>query len=134
MSHENVEVVQGLAQAFNRGDVEGVLAAFDENCELDEPPEMPDRPRQGFRGHGGIREWMANLRGVAGVRFEPRTFTSRGDVVISEWASSGTGQASGVPFEWTTYVVVRMAGGKIVKAQAFLSRDEALAAAGDPPE
>jgi ketosteroid isomerase-like protein len=130
MSQENVEVVQSLAEAFNRGDVEGVLAAFDENCELDEPPEMPDRPRQGFRGHDGIREWMANLRGVAGVRFKPRNFTSRGDVVISEWASGGTGAASGVPFEWTTYVVVRMGSGKILRAQAFLSRAEALQAAG----
>jgi ketosteroid isomerase-like protein len=130
MSQENVEAVQRLAEAFNRGDVEGVLAAFDENCELDEPPEMPDRPRQGFRGHDGIREWMANLRGVGGVRFEPRDFTSSGDVVISEWASSGTGEASGVPFEWMTYVVVHMGSGKILRAQAFLSRAEALEAGG----
>jgi hypothetical protein len=32
-----------------------VIAAFDENSELDEPPETSDRPAPGFRGHDGIR-------------------------------------------------------------------------------
>ncbi|MFI5121258.1 MAG: nuclear transport factor 2 family protein [Vicinamibacteria bacterium] len=84
MSQQNLEVVRELVDAFNRNDVEGVLAAFAEDCELDEPPEMPDRPGQGFRGHDGIREWMANLRSVGGIRFEPRGFTSSGDVIVWE--------------------------------------------------
>jgi ketosteroid isomerase-like protein len=67
MSQENIEVVRHMLDAFNRGDVPAVLAAFDRNCELDEPPEMPDRRPGGFRGHDGIREWMANLREVAGI-------------------------------------------------------------------
>ena len=130
MSEENVEIVERLLEAFNRGDEEAVIAAFDEGCELDEPPEMPDRPRSGFRGHEGVRAWMANLRGVVGVRFETRDHTSIGDVVVSELAASGLGQASGVPFEWTTFAVFRIRDGKIVRTQAFLSRDEALEAAG----
>ncbi len=48
----------------------------------------------------------------------------------SELAASGEGQASGVPFEWTTFAVLRIRDGKIVRAQAFLSEDEALKAAG----
>ena len=76
MSQENVDVVRHMLDAFNRGDVPAVLAAFDQNCELDEPPEMPDRRPQGFRGHDGIREWMANLREVAGIEFEPLSFTT----------------------------------------------------------
>jgi ketosteroid isomerase-like protein len=132
MSQQNIEVVREMLDAFNRGDVPGVIAAFDENCELDEPPEMPDRPALGFRGHDGIREWMANLREVAGVQFEPTSFTTRGDVVVSELASRGLGQASGVPFGWTTFAVLYMRDGKIVRAQGFLSRDEALEAAGLP--
>jgi ketosteroid isomerase-like protein len=81
MSHENVEVVRNMLDAFNRGDVDAVLGTFDERCELHEPPEMPDRPALGFRGHDGIREWMAKLRGIARVRFEPRSFTTSGDVM-----------------------------------------------------
>jgi ketosteroid isomerase-like protein len=119
-----------MLDAFNRGDVPAVIATFDQSCVLSEPPETPDRPAQGFRGHDGIREWMANLRAVARVRFEPRSFTASGDVILSELASRGTGQASGVPVEWTTFAVLRMRDGKIVRAQAFLSRAEALEAAG----
>ncbi len=130
MSQENVEVVRHMLDAFNRGDVEAVIAAFDESCELYEPPEVPDRPGRGFRGHDGIREWMANRRGVAGVRFEPHSFTTSGDVILCEWASRGRGQASGVPVEWTTFAVLQMRGGKIARGQGFLNREEALEAVG----
>ena len=128
MSQENVESVRRLGDAFNRDDVEGVLAAFDESCELYEPPEMPDSPALGFRGHEGIREWLTNLR-ESGIEFEPRSFKTSGDIVLSEWAASGVGQASGVPFEWNSFVVFRMRERQIVRAQAFLSEDEALEAA-----
>ena len=130
MPHENVEVVRRMLDAFNRGDVEGVIATFDEGCLLEEPREMPDRPSRGFRGHDGIREWMANLREVAGVRFEARSFTTGGDAVVSELAAQGQGQGSGVPVEWATFAVLRVSNGKIARAQAFLSRDEALEAVG----
>ena len=130
MSQENVAVVRQMFDAFNRGDVFAVIAAFDENCELDEPPEMPDKPALGFHGHDGIREWMANLREVARVRFEPMSFTAGADVIVSELAARGLAQASGVPVEWTTFAVLRLRDGKIVRAQAFLGRDEALEAAG----
>jgi ketosteroid isomerase-like protein len=130
MSQQNIDAVREMLDAFNRGDVRGVIAAFDENCELDEPREVPDRPALGFRGHDGIRKWMANLREVAGVQFEPTSFTAKGDIVVSEWASRGLGQASGVPVGWTTFAVLYMRDGKIVRAQGFLGRDEALEAAG----
>ncbi len=130
MSQENVEVVRQMLDAFNRGDVDAVLARFDEGCELNEPSEMLDRPALGFRGHPGIREWMEKLRGLVGVRFVPRSFATHGDVVLSEWDSRGVGQSSGVPVEWTTFAVVYMRGGKIVRAHGFLSRDEAVEAAG----
>ena len=125
-----MKVARCMLEAFNRGDVDGVIATFDEACLVEEPLEMPDSPSLGFRGHDGIREWMANLRGVAGVSFEPRSFTTSGDAVLSELASQGLGQGSGVPVEWTTFAVLHIRDGKIARAQAFLSRDEALAAVG----
>jgi ketosteroid isomerase-like protein len=73
---------------------------------------------------------MANLRETAAVQFEPVSLASRGDTIVSEWASRGLGEASGVPVEWRTFAVLHMRNGKIVRAQGFLSRDEALEAAG----
>jgi ketosteroid isomerase-like protein len=130
MSQENVEVVQHMIDAFNRGDVAAVISAFDESCEVFEPPEMPDTPTVGFRGHDGVRDWMTNIREVMGVQFEPRTFTDSGDAVLSELTGRGLGQASEAPVEWTTFAVLHMRAGKIVRAEAFLGRGEALEAAG----
>ena len=79
---------------------------------------MPDSPSRGFRGHDGIREWMANLREVGGVRFEPLSFTTGLDAVVSELAAHGQGQVSGAPFEWTTFAALRMSNGKITRARA----------------
>ncbi len=130
MSEENVEMVRSMVGAFNRNDVDSVVAAFDEGCEIKEPLEMPDSPATGYRGHDGVREWMGNLRGVAGVDFEPRKFTPSGDVLLCELASRGLGQASGVPIEWVTFAVFEMRGGKIARVRVFLRREEALEAAG----
>jgi ketosteroid isomerase-like protein len=133
MAQESIDLVRQMLDAFNRGDVGAVIASFDEDCELYEPGEMPDTPAGGFRGHAGIREWMTNLREVAGVLFEPTSFQASGEVILSEWAARGRGQASGAPIEWTTFAVLRVRDGKIVRAQAFLVRDEAIAAAGLGP-
>jgi uncharacterized protein len=130
MPEENVEVVRQLFEAFNRGDVAAVLAAFDEHCELYEPEQMPDTPAEGFRGHDGIREWMRNLRDVAGVQFEPTGFAASGEFVVSEWVGRGLGQASGAPIEWKTFAVMHMRDGKVLRLEAFLDRDEAIEAAG----
>ena len=129
---ENEEIIRRLVDGFNRGDVEVVVAAFDPSCEVVEPPEMPDRPDGGFRGHAGIRAWMRNLREIGAINFEPRSFASSGDLVVSEWAASGRGQASEAPFEWTSFVVFKMRDGKVLRAEAFLSAAEAQRAAGLP--
>jgi hypothetical protein len=72
---------------------------------------------------------MANLRSVTGAGFEPRRFEPSGELVLCELASTGVGQASGVPVEWITYAVFEMRGQKIARVEVFLSRAQALEAA-----
>lgn len=129
MSQANVDVVRTMLEAFNRGDLAAVTAAFAEDCRVDEPPEMPDQPAGGYRGWDGIGEWMMNLRDLLGIRFEPIGLEVRGDVVVSELVGRGLGQASGAPVEWNTFAVIELRDGKIVRVRAFLSREQALAAA-----
>jgi ketosteroid isomerase-like protein len=130
MSQENVEIVRRALDAFNRDDVDVVIAAFDERCEIEEPPEMPDSPTVGYRGHDGVREWMGNLRGVGVVGFEPRSFTPSGDVLLCELASRGRGRGSEMPIEWMTFALFEMRDGKIARIRVFLNKGEALDAAG----
>jgi ketosteroid isomerase-like protein len=129
ISEDNVELMQRMLGAFNGDDVHGVLATFDEDCMIVEPPEMPDTPHQGFRGHDGVRAWMANLRGIGGIEFTATSAEAKGDVVLSEWTARGLGQTSGAPIAWTTFAVLRVRDGRISRAEAFLSEDEARSAA-----
>jgi ketosteroid isomerase-like protein len=118
-----------MLEAFNRDDLDGVLATFAADCELHEPPEMPDRLEEGYRGHAGIRAWMENLRETAEARFEPRQVIEAGEPIVAELESTGRGTAGGVPFAWTTFAVIGIRDGKLHRIRAFLTREEALAAA-----
>jgi ketosteroid isomerase-like protein len=129
MAEVGADLIRHMLDAFNRGDADAVVATFAEDCELHEPPEMPDRLDAGFRGQAGIRAWMRNLREFGGVRFEPTALTVTGDALIAELASSGRGQAGGVPFAWTTFAVIEARDGRLTCVRAFLTRDEAVAAA-----
>jgi ketosteroid isomerase-like protein len=132
MSQENVEVVRRLVEAFNRDDVDTVLAAFTVDCQIDEPQQMPDSPAGGYRAPGGVREWMGNLRAVAGVSFELRTVTPCGDALLCEIGSHGRGRASDVPIEWTTFALFDLRDGKIARIRVFLDRHDARQAVGLP--
>jgi ketosteroid isomerase-like protein len=118
-----------MLDAFNEGDTAGVVAAFDADCVVLEPPEMPDTPTDGYRGHDGIRRWFSNLRDTGGIRFETVGARADGDVVVSELIGRGAGQGSGAPFEWTTFIVSVVRDGRIARVQAFLGREDALSAA-----
>ena len=132
MAQPNADLAQRMLRAFNAGNVDAVLATFTDDCVLREPPEMPDSPAEGFRGHEGVRTWMANLRDVAGIQFELIGFSPGGDALLCELASRGRGEAGGVPFRWTTFAVLRVRERRIARVEAFLSREEAVAAAGKP--
>ncbi|MFL5455006.1 MAG: nuclear transport factor 2 family protein [Myxococcales bacterium] len=132
MSEDRLAVLRKMLAAFNRDDVDAVIACFAEHCEIIEPFEMPDRPVPGFRGHRGIREWMANLRGTATAEFELRAGTAAGDFWLCELASRALSPASGVRVEWTTFALVRIRDGKIEQVRVFLDRGEAHEAAGMP--
>ena len=130
MSEENVELVRGMRDAFNRDDVDTVVAAFEEGCEIKEPLEMPDSPATGYRGHDGIRAWMGNLRGVAGAGFRAAALhTEWGRPALRTGVERGRA-ASGAPLEWMTFAVFEMPGGKIARIRVFLSREEAVASVG----
>ena len=132
MSDDRLDVLRRMLDAFNSDDVDAVVASFAEHCQIDEPSEMPDSPVHGYRGHPGVREWMANLRGTAGAEFELRTATEAGDSWLCEVASRGLGPTSGLRVEWTTFAVVRIRDRRIEHVRVFLDQREAQEAVGSP--
>jgi ketosteroid isomerase-like protein len=83
MSKANVKLMRRVLEAVNQGDVDAWIAAWHPEAELYELVGIPDAP-QVYRGHSGVREWLANARSILGqdLHMEPRDFTSIGDVVL----------------------------------------------------
>jgi ketosteroid isomerase-like protein len=125
-----LEDIQGGFDAFNRGDYEAWIARYDEDTEFLDLAETPDTGV--FRGHAGIRVWLAKLKEAwgEGFQFEPRSFTQGDGVVVVDTRAKGIGEGSGVPIEMTVHIVLRFQDQKIVWSKGFIDRADALEAAG----
>jgi ketosteroid isomerase-like protein len=79
----NLEVVRRGYDAFLRGDVEGVLAVFDEGSRW-VSPGPPDLPTSGQRqGIPAARDFFRALNEILDIqRFEAKTFVTQGDHVV----------------------------------------------------
>ena len=131
MSQENVEVVlKGLA-AFNRGDMDAVVADTAPDVEYVASGMVPDR-RGVFRG----REELKRLFAWVPEEFENAQATPTDvidigdDKVLVATTFSGRGKQSGAEASWTLWIVWTLSDRKIVRGHAFTSRAEALEAAG----
>jgi ketosteroid isomerase-like protein len=130
MEQDNRELLRRVLEALNRGDNDEFVAMWHEDAELYGFPGVPDAPDL-YRGHDGLRAWLANLRRTFDdVRFEPKQITIRGDAGVVEIAASARGSGSGVPIEWSAFVVARVRGGKVAWCRAVVDRDEAFELAG----
>ena len=129
MSHENVELVHRLAEAWNRSDVEAVLALFDSECEVVFPPEVPEPGP--FYGHEELRRWAEGF--LAAWEFhhsEVREIVEAGESVVAVLHLVGRGIGSGVEMDETNAHLFTIRQGRIVRWQNFNERADALQAAG----
>ena len=60
MSQENVEVVRKAVEAFNRRDVEGVVATATPDVKWEDSMFWSEAART-YRGREGLREWMLRV-------------------------------------------------------------------------
>ena len=55
MASANAGFVDRLVEAWNRSDVDAILALFDPECEVVFPPEVPEPGP--FHDHAELRQW-----------------------------------------------------------------------------
>jgi ketosteroid isomerase-like protein len=127
MSRENVETVRVGYAAFNRGDIEAVLATLDPALEwwpaTDEPITQPYRGHDGYRGLvGEIREYVPDLQA------EIEEIFAIADSVVTCVRFFGRGRDSGIPVEIHETNVARFEDGKIVEVREYREKAEALEA------
>jgi ketosteroid isomerase-like protein len=125
-----VEVVLAAFQAFENGDMEGVLRLCDETIEITQPAELPGvTPRQ--HGHAGVLEAFAIWpEQWDDYRIDILRVADIGDHVLVTTLQSGMGKGSGVRVETRFSFLFSVRGGKITQWRMFMQEVEALEAVG----
>ena len=131
MSKENVELVRRWWAGFNE-DGMPPLALCDEEIEIRNPPDFPVRGP--FQGHDGVRRWRDEVFDIFdNARVEPEEIVDvhgDGETVLMLLRAAGAASYTGikVDVEWAAIWTIR--DGKLLRAQGYLNRAEALEAAG----
>ena len=127
---ENAELVRRTNDAFNRGDLEGVVALTGPEIQIEDLPDMPEA--RSFHGHDGLKEFLGlNTEPWESVKVEIDRLIDVGDdavVVLSRAVARGRG--SGVEINQPRGSIYTVRGGKIVRVQFFASPAQTLEAAG----
>src|SRR5687768_15343024 len=98
MSRENVEVVRGGHDTFNRRDLDAYLALHDPDVEFT-PYERVIEGLGPYRGHDDIRRWWdETLEVLPDVKVELNEVRDLGDLTLVRGSLRGHGAASRAPF------------------------------------
>ena len=130
MSAENVEIVQRALEAYSRGDLEEMLPHLDPDVEW-YSAIIGGAAGTRYYGHEGFRSWFAeSFESFDELRTELTEFRDLGDRVLAFGRIQARGRESGVEIDSPTGWVFTVGRGKVAKAEGFLSREQARAAAG----
>jgi uncharacterized protein len=130
MSEENVEIVRRSLEAFSGGDMEEMLSYMDPEGEL-HSAIVGGAEGNVYRGHEGFRKWYADsFESFEELRNEWSEFRDLGDRVLVFGRVKARGRGSGVELDSPMGWVFTVRRGKLMKAEGFLSRAEALEVAG----
>jgi ketosteroid isomerase-like protein len=130
MSQENVEVVRDSIAAINEGDYGRAMGHLADDVVLKNPAGVFAGP---FRGREAVGGWFGDWFRMFdwNVHADIREIAEIGDDgVFLVVESGGRGRGSGVEVEGTFAWLYRLREGKITRMDGYLSREEALDAAG----
>jgi ketosteroid isomerase-like protein len=130
MSQENVELAQRGLDALNRGEVDAVIDLCDPEVQwIAIPGFLPDA--EDFHGRAGVRAWFDKVGEVLrGLRWEVEEITGADERLMVALKLHATGRASGIEREFRIFQAWTIRNGKLVRLESYLSREEALEAAG----
>ena len=128
MSQENLKVVRETADAWNRHDLDALMAPCDSDV------EYVDRRRFGgdsLRGSEALRAHFASILDmVVELRHESEVVAARDDVVVTRARFSGRARDGGGEAEAVWANVFTFRDGRIVRGETFDTVEEALEAVG----
>src|SRR5262245_16550053 len=129
MSEENVELVRRALEALDRRDRTAWLALHDEDFEV---VPVRDFPEAGIRGSGAAFDfYLGSFDTFERVPIQVGDLVDAGaDKVLFHPQMDVRGRESGADVQFDFWVVATIRQGKIIRAEWFADRAEALEAAG----
>jgi ketosteroid isomerase-like protein len=125
---QNEEIVRGIVEAWNRGDLEDLLEGLDSRIEWHVPPMLPEKTV--YHGHEGVRElWRSMRESFDHLHLVVEEIVDAGDQIMGLIAVLGRGKESGVVVESPSFGWVwSLRDRKIVRVDVYPNRAEALQA------
>lgn len=120
MSEQNVEFVQGIYEAFGRGDVPAVLGAFADDIEWFEAEGMPYGGLH--RGPDAVAQKVFGpiTEDVEGFTIIPEELMGSGATVAAVVRYTGTGKATGKALDIPVVHVWDVRDGKLARFRQFI--------------
>jgi ketosteroid isomerase-like protein len=129
MSQENLKVFHEALDAFNRRDRAAWLALYDPDFENVPPRDWPESAA--IQGPEAVWEfYVESQEPWEGNAFEVGELIDAEDKIVAEVRAQMRGKASGATVAWSYWQVVTIRNGKVLHAEWFTDRPEALEAAG----
>ena len=126
-SNPNVDAVRRSIDAYNGGDLDGLIAMAHPDIEWEVAPEHPAATTH--RGIDAVREYHEDWRNtLRGLRIDPRSVAASGDRVVTVCGLRGEGAESGADVEVEIAFLTTFRDGKAVRVEEFLDPDEAMRA------
>ena len=134
MSQENVETVRRIYKAALRRDAATVLALYDPGVELDASRigvSMHPSGGDAYHGHDGLRDLFRDWHEAWGkIEYDYEELIDAGEQVVAVVRRHARGRASGVEVERPFALLWTLRDGKVIRVVWYLTREEALEAAG----
>jgi ketosteroid isomerase-like protein len=125
MSREHVEVMRAFTQAFNEGDVEGVIACCDPDVEFHST--FAAVGGADYHRHEGVRRWYRGFEEEWGAfRSDVEAVYDLGEHLLTFTTVTGRGKQSDVEVELPAAIVTRLGGGRFVYFKGYAHREDAL--------
>ena len=125
MSRENVELVRQGFEAWDRGDLAGVIRTFHEDAVI-RPIIGPEwHGPEGFLGMAA--DWVEDF---AEHTVQAEDFVDAGEAVVVRVRQEGRGVESGAPIEAVYWFVYTLRKRKAVRLELYRTEAEALEAVG----
>jgi ketosteroid isomerase-like protein len=125
MSSQNVEILERMYDAFNRGDIAAALEHFDPAIEWRVAPEAGPSTST-YHGHQGVYDAIGSLYEVwDGYHIEPQRFWETGDLVVVSVRAHGRGRASGAEVDAELAHLWQIRDRKVVRFEAHADFEHA---------